>query len=574
MKVLPQTARETKQDFYGKKGWSLHFVLVYVKSNNSQICIEAFDHWTCDAKQDAWFTASSLHGVIEALDKKPEWISIISDNGSHYHNSELMIILSYWKEWYNIKVNKWISQSIRRRVKLGFEIRNGENIQERWPDEEGLDGCIQARALPHIGEWKTFTPNQIFNWMKDEVHMSQPQISLHMTSKSSWKILITHSSSVSIKWLKVKQLQEELGNWGIMVNEKENQTEMIEILENEMAFPLLCDWALKHNQKYGKKGLGKRIAPQVIALLERFFLDGNVHKNRRMNGNNMQDKLVKKQESGKLAHDIKIPEVSSINNWIAEIDINITFKLALTIVHEGLGIKLTDDWLIIVAIDEFNKILTHFENDTGRRFLSKLSQILGSVMCNPPEHTTVEYINNGDLIKNWLYEDKIMPAVKQYANGHYLASVWPFAIKLIEDTILQTPVYREEIIDLTIDVKKIRKALKNDLSRYNNRWFLAVYTTQITDFQIEDPRCIILHSIGMKRHLKSTMIKRAFHLLEHQKVNANIFDVFELQQTNSIREKYASHIVKERENGPYENWKDLKSHVSKLLKILEDRFEY
>lgn len=108
MKILPQTARETKQDFYGKKGWSLHSVLVYTKSSNSQIRIEAFDHWSCDAKQDAWFTASSLHGVIEVLDKKPEWISIISDNGPHYHNSELMIILSYWKEWYDIKVNKWV----------------------------------------------------------------------------------------------------------------------------------------------------------------------------------------------------------------------------------------------------------------------------------------------------------------------------------------------------------------------------------------------------------------------------------------------------------------------------------
>uniref|UniRef100_U9UFI3 Uncharacterized protein n=1 Tax=Rhizophagus irregularis (strain DAOM 181602 / DAOM 197198 / MUCL 43194) TaxID=747089 RepID=U9UFI3_RHIID len=41
------------------------------------------------------------------------------------------------------------------------------------------------------------------------------------------------------------------------------------------AFPLLCGWALKHNQKYGKKGSEKRIAPQVIALLERFFLEGN-----------------------------------------------------------------------------------------------------------------------------------------------------------------------------------------------------------------------------------------------------------------------------------------------------------
>ncbi|CAB4468410.1 unnamed protein product [Rhizophagus irregularis] len=277
-----------------------------------------------------------------------------------------------------------ISQSIKRRVKLGFEIRNGENIQEaiediagirvahlepdrdnenkenkvktipgisnyfewRWPEEEGLDGCIQARALPHIGEWKTFTPNQISNWAKAGMHMPQPQISLHTTSKSSWKIPMPHSSNIGVKRLKVKQLQEELENRGIMTNEKENRAGMIEILENEIAkemqtkkidneggilgnitntsydsnvsaFPLLCGWALKHNQKYGKKGSGKRIAPQVIALLERFFLDGNVHKNRRMNGHNMRDKLVEKQENGELARDIEIPEVTSINNWIA-----------------------------------------------------------------------------------------------------------------------------------------------------------------------------------------------------------------------------------------------------------------
>jgi hypothetical protein len=32
----------------------------------------------------------------------------MSDNGPHYHNTELMIILSKWKEWYDVSVNKWI----------------------------------------------------------------------------------------------------------------------------------------------------------------------------------------------------------------------------------------------------------------------------------------------------------------------------------------------------------------------------------------------------------------------------------------------------------------------------------
>src|SRR5205085_3410554 len=65
-------------------------------------------HWSNDTRQDAWFTASSLHSAIITLEKRPKWVSIISDNGGHYHNSELMVILSYWYEWYNVEVKKWI----------------------------------------------------------------------------------------------------------------------------------------------------------------------------------------------------------------------------------------------------------------------------------------------------------------------------------------------------------------------------------------------------------------------------------------------------------------------------------
>ncbi|RGB28161.1 hypothetical protein C1646_768175 [Rhizophagus diaphanus] len=107
-----------------------------------------------------------------------------------------------------------------------------------------------------------------------------------------------------------------------MMNEKENCVGMIEILENEIAKEMQTKKiALKHNQKYGKKSLGKRIAPQVVVLLESFFLEGNVYKNRRMNGHTMRDKLVEKQENGELARDIEIPEVFFINNWIARFSV-------------------------------------------------------------------------------------------------------------------------------------------------------------------------------------------------------------------------------------------------------------
>jgi len=43
MKILPKTAHETKQEFFGKKGWALHTVLLYTKES-SKINIQAIDY--------------------------------------------------------------------------------------------------------------------------------------------------------------------------------------------------------------------------------------------------------------------------------------------------------------------------------------------------------------------------------------------------------------------------------------------------------------------------------------------------------------------------------------------------
>ena len=67
-----------------------------------------FDHWSDDTRQDAWFTASSLHTVIETMNPKPKWVTIMSDNGMHYHCTELMLIIGHWREWYNVIPRKWI----------------------------------------------------------------------------------------------------------------------------------------------------------------------------------------------------------------------------------------------------------------------------------------------------------------------------------------------------------------------------------------------------------------------------------------------------------------------------------
>jgi len=52
--------------------------------------------------------ASSFYTIIEFIEKKSEWVSIISNNRGHYYNADLMIILKYWSDWYGIWLKKWI----------------------------------------------------------------------------------------------------------------------------------------------------------------------------------------------------------------------------------------------------------------------------------------------------------------------------------------------------------------------------------------------------------------------------------------------------------------------------------
>jgi hypothetical protein len=107
MRILPKRIRETKLHFYAKRRWALHTVLVYSKNQEGNgLEIQAFDHWSNDNRQDAWFTTSSFDVVFTLLDPKPKWVIVMSDNGPHYH-SETVALVSKWTEWYNIECKKW-----------------------------------------------------------------------------------------------------------------------------------------------------------------------------------------------------------------------------------------------------------------------------------------------------------------------------------------------------------------------------------------------------------------------------------------------------------------------------------
>jgi hypothetical protein len=96
MCILPATVRETKSEFFGKRGWTLHTTLIFQKKDNEKMDVQAYNYWSCNTKQDVWFTTSCFEAVFNTINPRPHWIKIISNNGDHYHNSELMVIISHW----------------------------------------------------------------------------------------------------------------------------------------------------------------------------------------------------------------------------------------------------------------------------------------------------------------------------------------------------------------------------------------------------------------------------------------------------------------------------------------------
>ncbi|RIB05182.1 hypothetical protein C2G38_2220385 [Gigaspora rosea] len=340
-------------------GWTLHSTLVYTRpSNNTNLQVRAFDHWLTDMRQDAWFTASSLHAAISEIDPQPEWVIFISDNGPHYHNADLMMIMGRWKEWYNVHVRKWtfleageakttidshhaqISHALNRHVRLGFNIAQGSDIElaiegicgtsvanlepERskgnsnwfsweWPWDDNCTGYIRARAMPNIGEWNEFTPAKLEKLQKKDIQKPNPQVSAHSVPKSSCNAVI-HFAILEIlpDRLTVDQLKIQLTNRKVGYNSEKLSVEALNPNE-ENEFPLALGWALKENQR--KRGGGKRISKHIITYLEGYFLAGNINKSDRYSAEDMHNELIELVKIGSL-EESDVPKVSTIQNWI------------------------------------------------------------------------------------------------------------------------------------------------------------------------------------------------------------------------------------------------------------------
>ncbi|PKB99016.1 hypothetical protein RhiirA5_430399 [Rhizophagus irregularis] len=248
--------------------------------------------------------------------------------------------MAHWKDWYDIE----IMHAIKRYVRIGFEIREGSDIENsikdlcstsvgeinpnrektdkkikslvgisnmnewKWPINGPFAGSIQARTLPNIGSFTNYSPIQTRNSSKIEITKPNPMISTPSMPKSLWTIPVPNSDTSS-KRLRINTPNENLVQINNGIVDTENNFNV------NAEFQLASGWALKANQKFGKRG-GARMSKKVIALLQGFFHAGNADKSDRYSANNMLSELIHMANSGELDPEI-IPKIETIENWIS-----------------------------------------------------------------------------------------------------------------------------------------------------------------------------------------------------------------------------------------------------------------
>ena len=359
MKVIPKSSRETKQDFFGKEGWTLHTILVITSNNNGELIIRAFDHWSDDGKQDAWFTASAFDVVLPQIGENIEWVKIFSDNGGHYHNSELMVIISYWKKWYNLNVTKWqflepgeaktivdshhaqLTHGFIRYTRLGNNISTGEDIVNAnknlagtslaklipdrskkisvgtipgisnyftfmWPTDE-REGIIEAYEIPNYGKPTIYSVSSIKKLLKNnDINKPNSTAINQTTAQSEWKINIPSQINTSVQTLTVT----EIINKFLFINDNDDIN-----LKNLLDERLMPGFALRSKQKFGKRG-GKRLDLKVIEKLKEMFLAGNIEKDKKYSPEDMLKNLQACAENYEIEVD-NIPSLHQIKSWIS-----------------------------------------------------------------------------------------------------------------------------------------------------------------------------------------------------------------------------------------------------------------
>ncbi|CAG8711972.1 17075_t:CDS:2, partial [Dentiscutata erythropus] len=179
-----------------------------------------------------------------------------------------------------------------------------------WPWDDNNTGYVRVHAIPNIGKWNEFTSAKLEKLQKKDIQKPNPQVSQHSVPKSPWFVPMPHKS--------IDQLKTQLTNRGVSYNNESTKQDLISLLNNKLSQePELqkTGWALKENQKFGKRGGGKRISKHVITYLEGYFLAGNINKSDHYTTEEMHTELLELVKISNL-EESDVPKVSTIQNWI------------------------------------------------------------------------------------------------------------------------------------------------------------------------------------------------------------------------------------------------------------------
>ncbi|CAB4382389.1 unnamed protein product [Rhizophagus irregularis] len=222
-----------------------------------------------------------------------------------------MIILSYWYDWYNVE----ISQAIKRYVRLGLNITDGEDIQKAiqnisgarvsqltpdrefdkktkigtiaginnwnewsWPVDGPNAGHILACALPHINEWTTITPAKIKKLEKTPTTKPNPSFTTPSKATNQWVTPI------------LRPISSEINN----IQNNNQKINMIIISSVDLD---LVDLTNKENTQQN--------------TIRGIFFAG-----KKMSAQEMYDNLTERASQEEIEEN-DIPKVQTIQNWIA-----------------------------------------------------------------------------------------------------------------------------------------------------------------------------------------------------------------------------------------------------------------
>ncbi|CAB5200840.1 unnamed protein product [Rhizophagus irregularis] len=185
-----------------------------------------------------------------------------------------------------------IAQAIKWYVKLGFEVKSGDDIENAIKDIAGTRVEIQVLK---IGIWKEYSPDKIEKIVKKrKFEKPNPSYTQHTEPSKLWTTPIVDKPG-------------EIDNIFSCTIFKV-ATNLYKPFYYRIFF---SGWALKENKKTRTREPVKRMTREIKHLLEIMFHTGTANPRQKMNTQQMHEELLQRAQQGELCEE-DVPKISII----------------------------------------------------------------------------------------------------------------------------------------------------------------------------------------------------------------------------------------------------------------------